>query len=217
MIELRPYQLDDVEKIEQSITSGQRKVLVTVPTGGGKTVEAAELIRRARARGQQVLFLAHRREIIDQTAKRLTEHGMPLGQYSIIQAGRERDLRPQAAIQIASIDTLHARVKRNAIELPAAHYVFFDECHRVRGRTREALLRKYPNAVWVGLTATPCRGDGKGLGNVFTVMIEGPSTAELISSERWFLPKSLHRCIAMSRTASRPARATMLSPRSHSA
>ncbi|MET0537762.1 MAG: DEAD/DEAH box helicase family protein [Xanthobacteraceae bacterium] len=41
----------------------------------------------------------------------------------------------------------------------------FDEAHRARGRTREAILEKYPDAIWVGLTATPCRGDGRGLGN----------------------------------------------------
>jgi DNA repair protein RadD len=180
MTELRPYQLDHVEKIEQAIADGQRRLLVVLPTGGGKTVEAAELIKRARARGQRALFVAHRREIIDQTAKRLTEHGMPLGRHGIIQAGRERDLRPQAAIQIASIDTLHHRTKRGAMDLPRGDIVFFDEAHRVRGRTREALMHKYPDAIWIGLTATACRGDGRGLGNVFTVMIEGPSTAELI-------------------------------------
>src|SRR5213078_916834 len=105
------------------------------------------------------LFLAHRREIIDQTSRRLTEHGMPLGVHGIILAGRDRDLRPQAMIQVASIDTLRHRHRRGAIELPLADLVIFDEAHRVRGHTREALMRNYPDAVWLGLTATPCRGD----------------------------------------------------------
>jgi DNA repair protein RadD len=127
------------------------------------------------------LFLAHRREIIDQTSQRLTEHGMPLGVHGIILAGRNQDLRPQAMIQVASIDTLHHRHRRGVIELPAAHVVIFDEAHRVRGRTREALMRNYPDAVWLGLTATPCRGDGRGLGNIFDVLIEAPQTNELIT------------------------------------
>ena len=180
MIELRPFQSELVEQIEQDIDGGQRKLLVVAPTGSGKTVMAAELIKRARAKHQRVLFLAHRREIIDQTSRRLTEHGMPLGVHGIIQAGRNCDLRPQAMIQIASIDTLHARVKRGAIELPPADYVIFDEAHRVRGRTREALIRKYPDAIWLGLTATPCRGDGRGLGALFEALIEAPQVTELI-------------------------------------
>jgi superfamily II DNA or RNA helicase len=181
MIALRPFQLEVIEKVAQAIAAGERKLLIVAPTGSGKTVMAAEHIARARARSQRVLFLAHRREIIDQTSQRLTEHGMPLGAHGIILAGRDRDLRPQAGIQVASIDTLHHRHRRGAIELPPADVVIFDEAHRVRGRTREALMRNYPNAVWLGLTATPCRGDGRGLGNIFDVLIEAPQTAELIA------------------------------------
>jgi DNA repair protein RadD len=181
MITLRPFQLELIEKVAQAIAAGQRKLLIVAPTGSGKTVMAAEHIHRARTRGQRVLFLAHRREIIDQTSRRLTEHGMPLGVHGIILAGRDRDLRPQARIQVASIDTLHHRHRRGAIELPPADVVIFDEAHRVRGRTREAMMRKYPDAVWLGLTATPCRGDGRGLGNIFDVLIEAPQTAELIT------------------------------------
>jgi DNA repair protein RadD len=84
-------------------------------------------------------------------------------------------------VQVASIDTLHVRgVRSNAMDLPPADLVIFDEAHRARGRTREHLLSLYPNAVVLGMTATPCRSDGRGLGNRFDVMVEAPQIAELI-------------------------------------
>src|SRR5262249_30345194 len=156
MTELRPYQVEVLEQIEQAIAAGQRRILVTLPTGAGKTVCAADIIRHGNERGLFSLFLAHRREIIGQTSQRLTEHGMPLGAHGIIMAERMCDLRPQARIQVASIDTLHARGVR----------------------TREGLLKLYPDAIWIGLTATPCRGDGRGLGNLFDVLIVGPQVAD---------------------------------------
>jgi DNA repair protein RadD len=91
------------------------------------------------------------------------------------------DPRPMEAVQVASIDTLHVRgVRSNAMDLPLADLLIFDEAHRARGRTREHLINLYPEAVLLGMTATPCRGDGRGLGNLFDVMIEAPQIAELI-------------------------------------
>jgi DNA repair protein RadD len=76
---------------------------------------------------------------------------------------------------------LHARaVRSRSIELPPANLVVVDEAHHAQAVTYQRLLAAYPNAVILGLTATPCRGDGRGLGNIFEVLIECPSVAELI-------------------------------------
>jgi DNA repair protein RadD len=132
-------------------------------------------------RRQRVLFLAHRREIIDQTSRKLPANGIRLGMHGIVVAGRERDLRPQAMVQVASIDTLLARgIRSETMPLPPADLIIFDEAHRTRGRTREHLIKRYPDAALIGLTATPCRGDGRGLGNIFETMIQAPQVAELI-------------------------------------
>jgi DNA repair protein RadD len=110
-----------------------------------------------------VLFLAHRREIIDQTSRKLPANGIRLGMHGIVVAGRERDLRPQAMVQVASIDTLLARgIRSETMPLPPADLIIFDEAHRTRGRTREHLIKRYPDAALIGLTATPCRGAGSG-------------------------------------------------------
>ena len=176
MITLHQFQQDAVAEIERHIAEGRRRLLLVAPTGSGKTVITSELIRRWVAQYRRILFLAHRREIIDQTSAKLTANGV---RHGIIMS--QVSPRPMEAVQVASIDTLHVRsVRSTAMDLPPADLVIFDEAHRARGRTREHLIGLYPEAALLGMTATPCRGDGRGLGNLFDVMIEAPQVAELI-------------------------------------
>jgi DNA repair protein RadD len=181
VVSLHSFQSEAIDQIEFEIARGVRKVLYVAPTGSGKTMVAAEITRHAVNQHKPVLFLAHRREIIDQTSRKLAANGIALGMHGIVQAGREGDLRPQAMVQVASIDTLLARgIRSKTMPLPPADLIIFDEAHRIRGRTREYLVSLYPDAVLLGLTATPCRGDGRGLGNIFESMIQAPQVAELI-------------------------------------
>jgi DNA repair protein RadD len=176
VITLHQFQQDAVAKIERHIAEGRLKLLLVAPTGSGKTVIASELIRRWVTQYRRVLFLAHRREIILHSSAKLTANSV---RHGIIMSAV--DPRPMEAVQVASIDTLLMRgVRSSAMDLPPADLVIFDEAHRARGRTREHLIGLYPEAVLLGMTATPCRGDGRGLGNLFEVMIECPQVADLI-------------------------------------
>jgi DNA repair protein RadD len=171
MTELRGYQIDAVERLDRAI-----KALYVLPTGGGKTIVATTLIERAVQRGERVLVLTHRREILRQTSL-----GLPIN-HGLIQSGLNVDL--EYPVQVASVQTLWARCMRtDKIPLPAADLIIIDEAHHVAARTWRLIIEAYPNARLIGLTATPCRSDGRGLGNFFDELIEGPQIAELIAAK----------------------------------
>jgi superfamily II DNA or RNA helicase len=155
---LRDYQLETINKVESEL-SRERAVILQAPCGSGKTVMAAEIIRRAVDQNKRVLFLAHRRELVFQCADKLSRFGI---EHAIIMAGEKPSLIPD--VQVASVQTLTARIKRRRIQPPLADLIIFDECHHNVSRTHLELIDSYPQAKIIGLTATPIRGDGKGLG-----------------------------------------------------
>lgn len=124
-------------------------------------------------------MLAHTREIIGQTSKKLFDHGIGHG---IILAGHMT--RPDELVQVASVQTLWSRaVRSNRMDLPPADLLIIDEAHHCPAHTYQKIIDSYPDAVLIGLTATPCRGDGRGLGGIFNVIIESPQVAELIAQK----------------------------------
>ena len=123
-----------------------------------------------------MLVLAHRREIISQTSEKLRDLGIVHG---IIQAGVPA--RPLEDVQVASIQTLHRRaIHAETMELPRADLLVIDEAHHCPADTYSKIIASYPDAILLGLTATPCRGDGRGLGGIFETIIECPQVAPLI-------------------------------------
>jgi DNA repair protein RadD len=175
---LRPYQSEVIARYNAEVAAGRRRCLMVAPTGAGKTVIAGAIVAAAASTGGRVLFLAHRRELVQQASAKLHAVGVDHG---IIQAGFPT--RPGERVQIASIQTLHARaVRSNRIEMPPADLVVVDEAHHARATTYGRILAAYPDAIILGLTATPCRGDGRGLGNIFDSIIECPPIAELITA-----------------------------------
>jgi superfamily II DNA or RNA helicase len=177
MIECRPYQHDIIAEFHHTVAAGRRRIILTCPTGGGKTIIGAQIITELiRDVNTSVLVLAHRREIITQTAGKLLKAGISHG---IIQAGARP--RPLEQVQIASIQTLWTRAMYlGSMDLPPADLLWIDECHHCPARTYRKIIEAYPNAILLGTTATPARGDGRGLGGIFQIIIETPQVAELI-------------------------------------
>ena len=126
-----------------------------------------------------MLALAHRREIIGQTADKLRAVGVEPG---IIMAGEPH--QPLLPVQVASVQTLFERgIRRESISMPPADLVFIDEAHHTPAATYRKIGEAYPHARFLGLTATPERGDGRGLGDDYEALVEGPQVAELIGLE----------------------------------
>jgi len=173
---LRQFQWKILEDIERAFAAGYRRPLVVLPTGAGKTVVFAEKIRLEVAKHGRVLVIAHRREIIHQTSAKLTANGVVHG---IIMAGEES--RSLLDVQLASVATLFARgIRTEVMELPPATLGVIDEAHHTPARTYQQIVDAYPDTLWCGFTATPARGDGRGLGGFFDCIIEGPQVQELI-------------------------------------
>ena len=173
---LRKYQSDIIVDFHRAVASGTRRIMLVAPTGAGKTVIFADIVRSQVAASKSVLVFAHRREIISQTGGKLHALGVSHG---IIQAGFSP--RPLERVQVASIQTLHRRaIHTDNMLLPPADLLIVDEAHHATAATYRAIINAYPDAILLGLTATPCRGDGRGLGGIFELIIECPQVAELI-------------------------------------
>lgn len=173
---LRPYQLDALEQIDAVFRAGNQSPLLVLPTGSGKTIVAAELMRRAEQAGRSILFLAPRRELVHQASAKLSALGV---RHGVLLAGAERLQDGYARIQIASIDTLAARFARGRLTDLEADLVVVDEAHLSITQRKVALLDRWPSARRVGLTATPTRKDGRALGVIYDSLIEPVTVAGL--------------------------------------
>lgn len=149
-----------------SFKRGARRVLLTLPTGGGKTSIFGSMLAGVKVRG---LVLVHRRELAAQAARRLTEFGVS---YGLIMAGEHA--KPYERVQIASVATLARRDK-----LPDAKLVIADEAHLSTADTWAKILDAYPTAWILGLTATPWRMSGKPLLGAYDDLIVAATPKQL--------------------------------------
>lgn len=170
--ELRPYQNKAIDETERKFEEGFKRPLIVAPTGAGKTTIGGEIVRRAVERGERVLWIAHRKELIDQAVERLRLFGLNPG---VIMAGRKP--APQLQVQVASIQTISRREN-------AAHrisLIFVDEAHHIHSTSYKSELALFPDAHVIGLTATPWRLDGKGLSDLFDSHVIAATPHELMT------------------------------------
>jgi superfamily II DNA or RNA helicase len=171
-MQLRPYQTDLITAIRLQYQLGHRKVLAVLPTGAGKTVCFSHIAQAAAKKGNRICILVHRAELLDQASRSLSSMSV---QHGLIQANRAMDL--SAAVQVASVQTLARRLHK----LPRDFFqlVIIDEAHHSNSDTWARTLEHFHQAHLLGVTATPIRLDGRGLGEHYQAMVEGPSAAWL--------------------------------------
>ena len=173
ILQLRPRQSQAVEDLRQSYATGARAPILVAPTGFGKTATATEIVRLTVSRGRSVWFLAHLREILDDTAERLMAAGISHGS---IRAGRSSDY--SQLVQVVAVQTA---VRRSG--LPRPDLIIIDECHLAVAESYRKVIAAAGHPLLLGLTGTPQRLDGRGLGEVFDRLVLTCSTAKLIDEQ----------------------------------
>jgi DNA repair protein RadD len=159
----RPYQSRLLAAVRASYRSGRRAICIVLPTGGGKTFVSTQLAEPVLRKGLTVDFIVHREELADQARKAFHRIGFPEGRH----------------FRIVSLQTAVAR----SLQLDPA-LAIVDECHHVAADQWSIPIRSMRDrgVPLIGLTATPDRGDGRGLGEIFDDLIVGAQPRELIAS-----------------------------------
>lgn len=201
-IQLRPYQQEALEAVKAAFrgesrpdvvyreghTGPAKTVVLVMPCRSGKTYTFSAIAKGAAERGNNVNIMAHRKELIFQASNSLASLGVfhrlvaPSNKRSaLIKQHNEKFLRPyinsDANVAMSSIQTLSRRLPWLDQFRPALHIP--DECHRSLSISYVKVFESSPYARILGVTATPCRGDGKPLGDIYQAMVIGPTHAEL--------------------------------------
>jgi DNA repair protein RadD len=194
-MELRDYQQAGCDGVEWAWAAGHRYVLLVQPTGGGKTVSFSHLVKRHNG---PAIVLAHRAELIGQMSLALAREGVRhriIGAKSLVSLcirAHTKELKysyydPTARVAVASVQTVSCREDEWYKQVTL--WVHDEAHHLLRENQFGQAVKKFPNAKGLGVTATPGRTDGKGLGahadGFFQTMVMGPTPRALI--DRGFL------------------------------
>lgn len=178
-IMLRDYQIEICEKVNEAFGK-HRSVMMQMPTGTGKTVVLASLVKQYLNRDADcaVLIVAHRIELIEQTGAFLSHFGID---YGVIAGGKWPAVFKR--VMVASVQTLS---KNLDIDL-APSLVVIDEAHHTLAKTYQMLWTAWPEAKFLGLTATPYRMSGDGFTDLFEVLVDSWSVKQFIA-DGWLSP-----------------------------
>lgn len=167
---LRPYQEQAIKMLRQSLRTGHKRPILQMPTGSGKTNVAAAIIASALSKGKRVGFLVDKLVLVDQAVARLSDSGISVG----VLQGIHELTDPTKPVQVISVQTLHARIKRG--HAPDLDLIIVDEAHVIRDTVLK-LMQKWDNVPFIGLSATPW---SKGLGKWWDDLVIPTTTSELI-------------------------------------
>lgn len=163
MFELYDYQEDLIKRSRESFINGYRAPCVVSPCGSGKSVIIAEIARMTTLKGNQVLFLVHRKELIDQIKRTFEQHGVDID-----------------CVQFGMVQT----IVRKLGKIKKPKLIITDENHHSLASSYKKIYEYYSDVQRLGFTATPVRLNGSGLGDVNDLLLEGVSVKWLIDNDR---------------------------------
>lgn len=176
VLSLRPRQQHAIHLAHEQWRAGRRVLLFVLPTGAGKRYVAVWWAAKAQQQGKEVLIVTDRRILVKQMHDELHRFGVD---YGVLMNEYEENRQP--TVQVASIQTLESRYLATGEGLPPADLILIDECHKALDAYAN-LLKFYPNAKVLGLTATPVGPQGRALvPGCYEVMVEGCRNSELIA------------------------------------
>lgn len=160
-MQLRPYQNDLVEQVRRAWRAGYKAPCIVLGCGGGKSCIVAEMARRTTFNGKRVLFLVHRRELVDQIKATFIRWGVDM-----------------KLCNVGMVQTFTRRLEK----LPKPALIITDENHHSLAKSYKRIYDYFSDVPRVGVTATPVRLNGDGLGDVNDILIQGVSTRWLIEN-----------------------------------
>lgn len=163
-MELRPYQQEAKDAVFEQWDNGTRKTLLVLPTGCGKTIVFAKVTEDCVRKGDRVLILAHRGELLDQAADKLKK---TTGLNSAVEKAETSCLGSWFRVVVGSVQTLMREKRLKQFPEDYFNTIIIDEAHHCISDSYQKVLQHFPDAHVLGVTATPDRGDMKNLGQYF--------------------------------------------------
>lgn len=175
MLQLYPDQIELVQNVRAAMRTS-KSVLMVSPTGSGKTAVATHMIQAAQNKNSRMIFTVPRKDLLEQTSESFKAQGIP---HSFIAAGKPYN--PFSQVYIGMVDSMARRINK----LPDVKLLIPDETHFGAGSLNSVINHyKSKGAYILGLSATPHKTSGKGLGCWYDTMVEGKSVAWLIENKR---------------------------------
>lgn len=161
---LRPYQLNAVKAVHKEWNSGNKNTLVVMPTGTGKTIVFSQIVKDQVAKGEKVLILAHREELLKQAADKLKASS---GMESALEKAANTSIGSGLDVVVGSVQTLRQKSRLEKFSKDYFGTIIIDEAHHSAADSYKNILEYFNQAKVLGVTATPDRADMKSLSDVF--------------------------------------------------
>lgn len=161
---LRPYQLNAVKAVHKEWDSGNKNTLVVMPTGTGKTIVFSQIVKDQVAKGEKVLILAHREELLKQAADKLKASS---GMESALEKAANTSIGSGLDVVVGSVQTLRQKSRLEKFSKDYFGTIIIDEAHHSAADSYKNILEYFNQAKVLGVTATPDRADMKSLSDVF--------------------------------------------------